>query len=1678
MNSEEETISTRENIEAETAENTYGLSERSPANDFLIVGIGASAGGFEAIQVFLKKIPANSGMAFILVPHLDPTRETMMPELLSHITTMPVNLVQDYTKVEPDHVYIISPNKTLTIEKNILRLSVPQQTRGLRLPIDAFFKSLGENQKQNAVAVILSGTGADGTIGLKIVKEHGGAVFAQNLESAKYEGMPQSAILTGLVDFILPIEEIPERLIEYNKNRELLQHSIGDNSFHAEMLNLLDEICLLLRRKTGHDFSNYKKNTLIRRIQRQMQIEQIISVGKYVEALRADERRITELFKDLLIGVTYFFRDREAFEALGAMAISKIVESKGKDTENGGIRVWVPACATGEEAYTIAMLISDYCDRHNVRIPAQIFATDIDEDALDTARAARYPDSIAEQVPEYFLEKYFIKQGNVYQIKKSIREMCLFSPHNLIKDPPFSRLDLISCRNLLIYLDGELQKRILPMFHYSLNAEAFLFLGSSESFGVYSDLFRVLDKSYRIYQAKITPVASRTSLPSSNANRYDRTYMRSKTGLEKRPPEIGSVVENILLKTYAPTCAIVNDRGEAAYFFGRTGKYFEPSAGAPSNNILDMARRGLRLDLRTALHKAAAGNEQIIHENVTVETENHVQKIKLTVRPLTEFSQDSNLFLVVIEDVGESVTQKEIAAAGVKFQDSENPLVQQLEIELRATKEHLQTTIEELETSNEELKSSNEELLSMNEEMQSSNEELQTSKEEMQSINEELETVNAELRKKIEEVDAANSDLQNLFQSTNIATVFLDRKLRIKRYTPATNEIFRLIETDLGRPITDITARFDGGNLADDVRKVLETLKTVEREIRLSGGEGYFVLRINPYRTIDNVIEGVALTFTDISEIRQSRTHAEERARQQSAIAELGLFSLQTNDILAICQKATKLAQDILKTDYTKILEVLPGGKELILVSGEGWRDGLIGVGTVGADLDSQAGYTLANNSPVIVEDLRTETRFHGSQLLLDDGVISGMSVVIYGTNKHYGVFGVHTKTEREFNRAEADFLQSFANIVAAAIQRENNLAALLESKEQLRRNHETFFDLVQNTPFGIYIVNSNFQMSQISAGSQKVFSNVNPLIGRDFGEIMRTVWEEPFASEVIGHFRRTLETGEPYIAGSFTERRGDVENIESYDWKIERIVLPDDTFGVVCYFYDLTELRSTEEALRESEEKFRAMAESVPNMIFTISADGKTDYINERFLNFIGIKREEISNIDLGAFVHPEDIEETRRIWSETADNRAVFQHSYRFRRNDGEYHWFIGRAVPILGDNDEILRWFGALTEIEEIVRAKNEIEEADRRKNEFLAMLGHELRNPLAPIVNSLRILEKDTTPAQSKDMLEIIERQVGQMARLVDDLLDVSRISHGKIQLRQTPVNLNSVIEHVEKDFARTMENNNLRLETQIPENPVWVEADEARLTQTIGNLIGNAIKFSKSEGQIEIALSTENAQAVIKVKDDGIGMNAEVLERIFDTFSQEDRSLDRSRGGLGLGLPVAKGLIELHGGTISAKSTGENQGSEFTIRLPLGKFPVESPAEEKPKLQTAKTSPRRILIIEDNLDSAESLRMLLSLDDHSVEVAHDGQSGLTKAESFAPEIIICDIGLPGAFDGYQVAEKIRADENLRDVYLIALSGYGQADDLEHSQHIGFNRHLTKPADFDVLLGLINDFENDN
>ena len=603
------------------------MAGRDNSDSFLIVGIGASAGGLEAFKTFFRHMDENSGMAFVLISHLSPNHESLLSELLAKQTGMSVTQVCNETLVEPDRVYVIPPDADLKIKKGSLQLSEPVEARGHRSPINVFFRSLAKERRENAVCVVLSGTGSDGTAGLKAIKENGGLAIAQDSETASYDDMPRSAVLTGLVDYVLPVEEIPAKLVEYARHRDGLRVNRGEKSFFAETSEHLEQICSVLRRRLGHDFSGYKKNTLIRRIQRRIQITQMNSVSAYVEYLKSDEEEAELLFKDLLIGVTHFFRNSESFAALKQKVIVPLVEKKKADSRP--IRVWVAGCSSGEEAYTIAILISEEIEQQEVNSQVCIFASDIDARALEKARKSRYPESIAEQISTERLERFFIKQDGFYQVCKKLREMCIFSQHSLISDPPFSRLDLICCRNLLIYIDNELQKRVLPLFHYALNPSGYLFLGSSESLAGNGDLFREIDKRHRIFQQKQTIIQPQLSFPLIDRSNYRPSGRSDRQSNTDGQQKIVQTIEKVLLRDYTPACVIINEQSEIVYFYGHTGKYLEAPSGPPSNHLFSLARRGLRIELRTAVQSAIRTQKAVVRERISVEFDGLVQLLTL-----------------------------------------------------------------------------------------------------------------------------------------------------------------------------------------------------------------------------------------------------------------------------------------------------------------------------------------------------------------------------------------------------------------------------------------------------------------------------------------------------------------------------------------------------------------------------------------------------------------------------------------------------------------------------------------------------------------------------------------------------------------------------------------------------------------------------------------------------------------------------------------------------------------------------------------------------------------------------------------------------------------------------------------------------------------------------------------
>jgi two-component system, chemotaxis family, CheB/CheR fusion protein len=860
------------------------VGERRSA--FPIAGVGASAGGLEALEELFRDMPPNIGMAFVVVSHLHPGHTSMLPELLGRTTKLPVVEASDGSRVQPGHVYVGAPGWRLAILNGTLH-RMETDRKQTHLPIDYFLRSLATDQKEKAICIILSGTGTDGTLGLKAIKAELGMGMVQQVETAKYAGMPSSALATGVADFVLAPADMPKQLVAYARAPYLADPR--PEKVEAAALEPMQKVFLLLRERVGHDFSGYKLNTIRRRIDRRMNLHQLRDIGAYVRFLQNNSHELDILFKELLIGVTSFFRDALAFESLK----TQLMDLLKSQPDNYTLRIWVPGCASGEEVFSLAIVLRECMDVLKRRSEVQIFGTDLDREAIDVARYGQYPDGIAVDVSQERLERFFVREGSTFRIRKEIREMTVFALQNVIKDAPFTKLDLISCRNLLIYLNADIQKRLLPTFHYSLKPRGLLFLGPSETVG--TDLFDVIDKRWKIYRRRDTRPTIYPVLELSSASWREHKELRQLEAVpELKEARIVANIERLLLGRFAPASVVINDRGDALFVHGRTGMYLEPAMGKPRLNVIDMAREGLRLQLSAALRHAVLEGEAA-RSRVPVKTNGEYVQVDLNVSRISEPESLRGLYLVTFRPAApapERAVKGPSRRGSHRGSGAEPTQTVALERELQSAKESLQTTVEELETSNEELKSTNEELQSTNEELQSANEELETSKEEMQSLNEELNTVNAELESKVDELSRSNDDMQNLLNSIEIATIFLDGQLKITRYTEQARRLVNLIQTDVGRPLADLVSNLDYDAVVADCREVLRTLAFKQAEVRTKDGRWY-LLRIIPYRTAENVIDGVVLTFVDVNPVKE----AERGLRRMSKVFTDGLDPIVIVDL-------------------------------------------------------------------------------------------------------------------------------------------------------------------------------------------------------------------------------------------------------------------------------------------------------------------------------------------------------------------------------------------------------------------------------------------------------------------------------------------------------------------------------------------------------------------------------------------------------------------------------------------------------------------------------------------------------------------------------------------------------------------------------------------------------------
>lgn len=1283
-------------------------SKNGENEECIVVGVGASAGGLDVYRRLLNVLPSNTGLAYVLVQHLDPNHESLMAELLSKYSAMPVIQVKGPTPIEPNKIYMIPPNKFIRVEENTLVLDEPVKERGMRLPIDYFFRSLAEVRKERSVCIVLSGTGTDGTQGLKEVKGAGGMTIAQSPESAEYAGMPRSACSSGLVDFSAPIEEIPELLVRYAEHPYALAGHETARLYEASP-DHFRSILNLLHAHTNYDFRSYKKGTLNRRIQRRMGLLHVESLADYLALVRNDPPELHALFKDLLIGVTRFFRETDAWETLESEVLEPLIAKK-RDYEP--VRIWVPGCSTGEEAYSIAMLIYEQFERQKRNLQLQLFGTDLDDESINIARQGTYPASITADIDPRRFKRFFVVAGEQFRVSKRLRESCVFATQNLISDPPFSNLDLISCRNLLIYLEPEVQRKLTELFHFALAKEGHLFLGSSESVTKGKSFFEPLSKHHRIYVKKARRRGSDPSFPVVPAGQSSGAAPQSEPLVEETARVPFGTVEfarKTLLDRFAPPSVLIDGDHEIRYFHGRLRDYLQVPSGEPTRDLLSMAAEGLAGKIRGLIRQATSENKAASAVAPRVKRNEETIAVRVTVEPI-ETARERRLLLVSFLDEPTERSKPSRKGKGTSGKQDESPTSsspdeedspsarRQLEYELQATREDLQSTIEELETSNEELKASNEEVMSMNEELQSTNEELETSREELQSLNEELSTVNSQLEEKIYELENTNNDLSNLLSSTEIATIFLDTDFRIRRFTPACTELLHIIPSDIGRPISDLSPRVNDADLLDDAQLVLEKLSPLEKEVS-NGDDRSFVRRILPYRTSENKIEGVVVTFTDVSQMQAARRQVEVRERQQATVARLGARALSAKSLSKLLQFATRALAETLEVELAKVLKLTSDRSGLFLQAGVGWDDGLVGEATISAGLESQGGYTLQASSPVVVKDLRKEKRFQGPPLLTKHGVVSGMSVIIGRAKAPWGVLGVHSTEEREFTIDDVNFLQAVAHVLSESITRHR-----IEAE---RRDRELRLALVTDAlPVLISYADHDLVYRFCNAGYENWFGlKRHDVIGRPLVEVLgeeafKTI--EPYAKKALQGERVSFESALPYRHGPIRHVRADyIPHVEED--------------GRVVGFYAMITDYSERRKAAEARDRLASIVEHSHDAVIGKDLDGTIISWNTAAQRIYGYTAQEAVGRSIEMLIPDDRKDELQSIFSAIRDGRAVEQLETKRVRKDGTLVDVLVTVSPIRNSNGEVT---GA-SSIAHDLRGRLEAERALRESEERLRL-----------------------------------------------------------------------------------------------------------------------------------------------------------------------------------------------------------------------------------------------------------------------------------------------------------------------------------------------------------------------
>jgi two-component system CheB/CheR fusion protein len=1694
---------------------------------FPIVGIGASAGGLEAYQDLLRNLPAKPGMAFVFVMHLAPEHKSLLAELLARLTKMPVREIKNGMPIEVNNVYVKPPDTNLSIAGVKLILSERNDKSVKHMPIDCFFRSLADELGNRAIGVILSGTATDGTLGAEAIKAEGGITFAQDEKTAKYDGMPQSAIAAGCVDFVLSPKKIARELERIAKHPfvSFAGPVKTDKSTIIEDKGI-ESVFDILRSATGLDFTHYKTPTISRRVSRRMVLLKLENIRGYTKFLRENKDEVEKLYEDLLINVTNFFRDPKVFDALKKQVLPAILKNR---TKGQGVRIWVPGCSSGEEAYSIAMCLLEVLGNKASAVPVQIFSTDVREDSINKARTGIYGKNIKNSITPERLKRFFTKTGDSYRISKQLREMCIFSRQNVFSDPPFSNLDLISCRNLLIYLRPVLQKKVFHNFHYGLKPGGFLLLGNSEAAGGYLNLFKALDVKNRFFAKKYLSITPELEL-SQKYYPSNRLEIKEKADIEKgKEADIESIVERIVLDEYAPCGVLIDSDMKVVQFRGHTGRFLESAAGKPSHDIFKLVREGLLMPLRSAIYKAGGTKHTVKRETDTILHNGRRTRVKITVVPVESGPLKEKFFLVLFDEIAGAAGSKNLPKAhGIPAKDEK--YVESMQKELTETKEYLQTVIEEQESANEEVKTANEEILSSNEELQSTNEELETAKEELQSSNEELITTNEELQKRNIESFLLNNDLVNLLGSINMPVVMMGTDLVIRRVTPQAEKALNIISSDVGRPISKIKLNVDIPNFKKMLLDVIETLHPKTFEIEDREGMWYSV-NIRPYRTLDNKIDGVVAIFVDITERKKSRQKIEEARAYAETIIETMREPLIVLDTDLKIISANRSFYQTFKVNHKEtqgrfIYDLgnrqwdIPKLRQLLeeILPKNNTFDGY----EIEHDFETIGPKTMLFNARrlaamqmilITIEDITERKKAEDKikelcerqksilgavpDILME---VNNDKVYTWANQAGYDFFGEDVIGKEAAHYFEDD--QKTYDIVQPVFDGKEG-ATYLESWQRRKDGQKCLLawwcvalkdgngkvtgalssatDITERKKAEQAIKTSQERLLFATEGANIGIWNWDTVTGElIWSDKCKALFGIPLDETMsYARFRDALHPDDRDRTDKAVNDA--ISNHKDYDIEY-RSLWPDGSIhwlaakgrgyydatgkgirleGIVL---DITERKNAEEELKSSLSLLSTSLESTADGILIVDRKGKLTRWNQKFIDMWKIPEEVISSRDdektinyiLAQLAAPEqfvakvrklyeqpeessfdqvefldsrvferysqpqrigddivgrvwsfrDITEqkkaaeataqTAREWQTTFDSardgiwlldkerhvlrsnkmadqifhspcgKAVGQHCWeiahcgttgpipecpiqRMRQSlcretmellIGEC-WYQVTADPIL---DAAGQYAGAVHTVSDITeRKKNEMDlkkaneeliKFNDLKDEFVSMASHELRTPLSIISGAVKLLS-DEIPGKivsgQKEMLDMATNNLNRLARIVDSLLNISKIESGKIELCRTDADICHIIAETVNEYSLQAEKKQINLSCQLPVHPVILRADADRIKEVVVNLISNSIKFTPQGGSINVFCEDRNNDVLVFVKDTGCGVAKDDVPRMFEKFTQFSRKAGPGEKGTGLGLAICKGLVNLHNGKIWAESdTGGGMKISFTI----------------------------------------------------------------------------------------------------------------------------------------------------